>query len=65
MIATMSDADFHPCYKWLGIPLSEQPPNHCRLLSVSLFEKHVEVIAHASNRQIAHLRTLGNGKNSE
>ncbi|MBN2024094.1 MAG: hypothetical protein JW809_15025 [Pirellulales bacterium] len=46
---------------WLGIPPSEQPPNHYRLLSVELFENQPEIIAHAADRQMAHLRALRSG----
>ena len=33
-----------PYYLWLGIPPSEQPPNHYRLLGVSAFESNEQVI---------------------
>ncbi len=34
----MSDPNFDPYHKWLGIPPDEQPANHYRLLGLELFE---------------------------
>ena len=36
--------NFDPYHKWLGIPPKDQPPNHYRLLGLSLFESDPEVI---------------------
>jgi hypothetical protein len=44
---------FDPYHKWLGIPSREQPPNHYRLLGISLFESDPDVIDAAANRQMA------------
>ncbi len=52
---------FDPYYQWLGIPPEEQPPNHYRLLGIRLFEENREVIQHAGDRQMAHLRSFQNG----
>ena len=52
---------FDPYHQWLGIPPAEQPPNHYRLLAVPLFEADQNVIAHAADRQMAHLRTFQAG----
>jgi hypothetical protein len=52
---------FDPYYKWLGIPASEQPPNHYRLLGLSLFETNSDAIDNAADRQMAHLRTFQAG----
>lgn len=53
----MSDG-FNPYHRWLGIPLEEQPPDHYRLLGVKDFESDLDVIEHAADRQMAHLRRL-------
>ncbi len=52
---------FDPYYKWLGIPPNEQPPNHYRLLGLSLFETNSDAIDNAADRQMAHLRTFQAG----
>ena len=44
--------DFDPYYKWLGIPPGEQPPNHYRLLGVSLFEPDADVIDAADQNTV-------------
>lgn len=62
-LANMSS--FDPLHKWLGIPPAEQPPNHYRLLGVSMFESNLEVIDNAAIRQIRHVRTFANGKHKE
>ncbi|HZZ73404.1 MAG TPA: PA14 domain-containing protein [Pirellulales bacterium] len=53
---------FDAYHTWLGIPPAEQPPHHYRLLGVSLFEKNADVIEHAADRQMAHLRSMNAGK---
>ena len=55
-------AEFY--YKWLGIPVREQPPNHYRLLGLALFEHSAEVIEAAADRQMAHVRTYAGGASS-
>ena len=57
----MSDT-FNAYHVWLGIPPHEQPPNHYRLLGISLFEGDLDVIDHAADRQMAHVRTFQSGK---
>jgi hypothetical protein len=52
---------FDPYHKWLGIPPQEQPPNHYRLLGLTLFESDPEVIDSAANRQMAYLQSCANG----
>lgn len=47
---------------WLSIPKSEQPPNHYRLLGISLFEHDPQVIQEGADRQTAHLKTKQTGK---
>jgi hypothetical protein len=39
---------FNPYHKFLAIPPAEQPPNHCRLLGVALFEADLDVIEAAA-----------------
>ncbi|HUG71284.1 MAG TPA: LamG domain-containing protein [Pirellulaceae bacterium] len=53
--------NFDPYYKWLGIPPSEQPPNHYRLLGLNLFESDPDVIMNGSDRQMRHLRSFQAG----
>lgn len=53
---------FDPYHKWLGIPPAEQPPHHYRLLGIALFESDPDVIEHAADRQMAHVRSLATGK---
>jgi serine/threonine protein kinase len=55
---------FDPYHLWLGIPPAEQPPDHYRLLGVERFEASAEVISHAADRQMAHLRTFQAGRHS-
>jgi hypothetical protein len=57
----MSDS-FNGYHVWLGIPPNEQPPNHYRLLGISLFETDLDVIDHAADRQMAHVRTFQAGR---
>lgn len=53
---------FDPYYVWLGIPPDEQPANHYRLLGLRAFESNADVIDHAADRQMAHLRTFSTGE---
>jgi hypothetical protein len=54
---------FDPYHIWLGIPPDEQPPHHYRLLGIRIFEDNVEVIAHAADQRMAHLRTFQTAPN--
>ena len=54
---------FDAYYKWLGIPPSEQPPHHYRLLGITPFETDSDVIDAAADRQMSFLRDCGNGPN--
>lgn len=56
---------FDAYHKWLGIPPAEQPPDHYRLLGIGRFETDQDVIEHAADRQMAHVRTLATGKHSD
>lgn len=49
---------FDPYHKWLGIPPAEQPPNHYRLLGISLFEEDRDVIDNSAYRQMGFLRNF-------
>lgn len=51
-------SEFDPYYEWLGIPVSDQPANHYRLLSIPMYELNVEVIKSAAERQTMFLRTF-------
>ena len=55
---------FDPYYKWLGIGLNERPINHYRLLGLRLFEADADVISHAADRQMAHIRSFQTGQRS-
>lgn len=61
----MPTDDFDPYYKWLGIPPEEQPPDHYRLLGIRTLETDADVIAHAADRQMAHVRTFQSGPHAE
>ncbi|QDV67620.1 hypothetical protein Poly24_13210 [Rosistilla carotiformis] len=50
-----------PYHKWLGIPKSQQPPTHYRLLGIEPFEGNPEVIDAAASRQVAYLHQLTSG----
>jgi hypothetical protein len=52
---------FDPYHKWLGIPPQEQPPNHYRLLGISLFESDPDVIDAAASKQVAYLQSCATG----
>ncbi len=55
---------FDPYLQWLGIRDPERPPNHYRLLGVDPLESDPQVLTHAADRQMAHLRTFQMGKHS-
>jgi hypothetical protein len=57
----MADA-FDPYRKWLGIPPQEQPPDHYRLLGLRCFEADPDVITHAADARMVHLKTLQAGE---
>jgi hypothetical protein len=50
--------------KWLGIPPEEQPPNHYRLLAIAPFEDDPDVIAHAADQRMAHVKTFASGRHA-
>ena len=58
-------ASFDPYYTWLGIPPEEQPPNHYRLLGIREFEDNLDVIGHAADQRMTHLRTFQSGRHGK
>ncbi len=52
---------FDPYHKWLGISPGERPPTYYRLLGIRDLEEDADVIAHAADRCMAHVRTFQNG----
>ena len=52
---------FDPYYRWLGIPLKEQPPNHYRLLGIDLFESNRDVIDSVASRHMGYLQEITDG----
>jgi hypothetical protein len=58
-------SSFDAYYKWLGIPPSDQPPNHYRLLGIGLFEPNAEVISDAADSCMAHIRSFQLSAHSE
>ena len=50
-----------PYHKWLGIPKSQQPATHYRMLGIELFEHNPDVIDAAASRQVAYLHQLTSG----
>lgn len=55
---------FDPYYQWLSIPAEEQPAHHYRLLGTRVFEDNADVIQHAADQRMAHLRTLQSGRHA-
>lgn len=49
--------EFDPYHEWFGIPKSEQPANHYRLLGLPCFESKPKVIENAYDQKMAFLRT--------
>lgn len=59
------DEHFDPYHLWLGIPPTEQPPHHYRLLGLTFGEKSAAVIEGAADRQMAYVRSQAGGKHVE
>ena len=53
---------FDPYRKWLGIPRSDQPANHYRLLGIERFESDPDVIANAADGRMAQVKNFQAGK---
>ena len=60
-----SSPQFDPLHQWLGIPPTDQPPNHYRLLSLQPFEDDPGVIEHAADRQMSHIRKFQQGEHQD
>ncbi|MEZ6087408.1 MAG: hypothetical protein R3C05_05140 [Pirellulaceae bacterium] len=56
---------FDPLHQWFGIPPSEQPPSHYRLLGVADFETNADVIDTAYEKQMTYLHGCANGEHAE
>lgn len=54
-------AEFDPYHKWLGITPAEHPPTHYRLLGIAPFETDTDVISHAADQRMAHVRAFQSG----
>ena len=61
----MTKKEFDPYHRWLGIPASEQPANHYRLLGLALFEADADVIESAAIRQTTHVRSHALGSHGD
>src|SRR5215213_10103031 len=57
-------ARFDPYYKWLGIPHSEQPAHHYRLLGIQQFETDPDVISNAADQRMGLLKSFANSEHS-
>jgi hypothetical protein len=56
---------FDPYHTWLGIPPEERPAHHYRLLGLKAFEGNLDVIEHAADQKMMHLRTFQSGKHEQ
>ena len=61
----MTSNAFDPYYKWLGIPPSEQPPDHYRLLGLARFESAPDVISNAADQRMIYLRSFQSGEHAD
>jgi hypothetical protein len=52
---------FDAYYKWLGIPPSQQPPDHYRLLGLQLYEGDLEVISAGAVQRMNWVRKFQKG----
>ena len=52
----MNDCELY--HRWLGIPPHEQPPNHYRLLGITLFENDPAVVENAADQRLGYLRNF-------
>ena len=53
---------FDPYQAWLGIPSTEQPPHHYRLLKLNLWEHRWDLIDAAGDRQMTIVRAHESGE---
>lgn len=61
----MSEGDFNPYFKWLGIPPEHQPPDHYRLLGIPPFVDDAEVIEHAADQRMMLVKSFQSGQHSD
>src|SRR5690349_7839870 len=61
----MTMNEFDPYYNWLGIPPEDQPADHYRLLGVKKLESNLDVISHAADKQMMHLRSFQTGQHAQ
>jgi hypothetical protein len=57
--------DFDHYHTWLGISPRDQPPHHYRLLGVDLLEGDADVIEHAADQRMAHVRSFQSGPRAD
>ena len=62
LIGWLFDMSFDPYHQWLGIPPSEQPPNHYRLLGIAPFETSYDVISQAAEQRTRQIRSVPTGQ---
>lgn len=48
--------DFDPYFQWLGIPPTDQPPDHYRLLGLPRFTNDAQAIQHSADERMAAVR---------
>lgn len=58
-------ANSNPYERWLGIPPTEQPPSHYRLLGLKQFESDPDVIRSAADRVMDGLQELSDGEHDD
>ena len=56
---------FDPYQQWLGIPPSEQPPNHYRLLGIAPLENDSAVILRAIEERTAYVRACAGDQHAD
>ena len=58
-------APLNPYHKWLGIPPEELPAHHYRLLGLKPFESDRDVIEHACDPRMVHLKTFATSPHAD
>lgn len=61
----MSEPEFDPYHKWLGVPTDQRPPTNYQLLAISPDEQDGEVIEEAGMMRSAHLRSFQTGPHAD
>jgi hypothetical protein len=57
--------EFDPYAEWLGIPASQQPADHYRLLGIARYESDGKVIAAAADQRMVYLRGFQMGEHAK